>query len=234
MTTNIIETSKSIDMKKLAPVFIALLLLMAFVSVSKAQSKIYNPELPKSLVFQWKIVSENVHPSWKNESFTISRTDAGLTIFYGTYSSLAEAMGNMPKLPKNVGVEKVTLIPFFNQESISTADAFALMGNKIWFDITGIPEEDAVSFTVYFDTYITPISRHSVKDIEEVLSFEILPNRTFAYSAGTFNSLDEAETFRDSLQDKGYDYAEVNKFLNGQKLAMNDLEEIFAYATSGY
>ena len=67
-----------------------------------------------------------------------------------------------------------------------------------------------------------------------MLSFEILPNRTFAYSAGTFNSLDEAETFRDSLQDKGYDYAEVNKFLNGQKLAMNDLEEIFAYATSGY
>jgi hypothetical protein len=145
-------------------------------------------------------------------------------IYYGAFKTLFDAMSQIPTLPENVKVADVSLVPFFNQISISAADAFVLMGNKNWFDMTGTQEEEAVSFTVYFDTYLTPISPYSVNNIKQQLSFEILPNRTFAYSAGEFRSLEEAEQFRSKLVSMGYEYAEVNKELN----------EIYAYANHGW
>lgn len=221
-------------MKKLAPVFIMLIILIAFVSAVSAQSRIHNPDLPKGLVFQWRIVTESVHPTWSNEDFTINRTENGLVIYFGAFTTLFDAMSNIPTLPEGVQVADVSLVPFFNQISISAADAFVLMGNKNWFDMTGTQEEDAVSFTVYFDTYLTPISPYSVKNIEAQLSFEILPNRTFAYSAGEFRNLEEAEQFRSKLVSMGYEYAEVNKYLNGQKVALAELNEIYAFASYGW
>lgn len=221
-------------MKKLAPVFIALLSLMFIISAASAQSKVFNPELPKGLVFQWRIITESVNSDWLNEDFTISRTNQGLVVYYGEYKSLATAMAQMPALPEGVEAKDVSLVPFFNQTSITAADAFILMGDRTWYDANNLEMPDAVSFTVYFETYVTPISKYSVKGIIEDLSFEILPNRAFAYSAGEFDNLEEAESYREELQSKGYKFAEVNKFLNGQKVAMNELEEIYAYATMGF
>ena len=221
-------------MKKLAPVFIAFIVLFFTISIVSAQTKISNPELPKGLVFQWRIVTETVNSDWSNEDFTISRTSKGLVVYYGEFKSLATAMAKLPILPEGVDIKDVSLVPFFNQTSISTADAFTLMGDRTWFDANNVQMEDAVSFTVYFDTFITPVSPYKLEEIEEELSFEILPNRTFAYSAGEFRTLQEAEAYQDKLRDLGYEYAEVNKYLNGQKVAMNELEEIYAYAAMGF
>lgn len=227
-------TLKSNVMKKLIPVFIALFTLLLFVSAVNAQSKIHNPELPKGLVFQWRIVTETVNSSWSNDDFTIRRTTDGLVIFYGEYKDLASAMAGLPELPEDTEVKDVSLIPFFNQKSISASDAFTLMGDRTWFDANNEEMEDAVSFTVYFETFVTPISSHSIEDIDEALSFEILPNRTFAYSAGEFKTLEEAEEYEAELKSMGYESAQVNKFLNGQKVAMHELEEIYAYAYMGF
>lgn len=216
-------------MKNLAPVFIMLIILIAFVSAVSAQSKIYNPNLDKGLVFQWRIETETAHPNWKNQDFTVLRGSEGMVIYYGNFRSMASALEGVPALPEGVSTDQVTLVPFFNRKSISTTDALALMGNLNWFDVHHIEIKEAVSFTVYFDTFLNPISPHSVNEIKEDLSFEILPNRTFAYSAGHFNTLQEAETYRNNLVKMGYEYAEVNKYLNGEKVAMHELEEIFAY-----
>jgi hypothetical protein len=194
-------------MKKLAPVFIALIVLFFMISAVNAQNKISNPELPKGLVFQWRIVTETVNSDWSNEDFTISRTSKGLVVYYGEFKSLAAAMAELPTLPEGVDVKDVSLVPFFNQTSISTADAFTLMGDRTWFDANNVQMEVAASFTVYFDTFITPISPYKFDDIEEELSFEILPNRTFAYSAGEFRSLKDAEVYQEELRELGYEYA---------------------------
>ena len=179
-------------------------------------------------------MTETVNSDWSNEDFTISRTSKGLVVYYGEFKSLAAAMAELPTLPEGGDIKDVSLVPFFNQTSISTADAFTLMGDRTWFDANNVQMEDAVSFTVYFDTFITPISPYKFDDIEEELSFEILPNRTFAYSAGEFRSLEDAEAYQEELRELGYEYAEVNKYLNGQKVALNELEEIYAYAAMGF
>ncbi|MDA7836570.1 hypothetical protein N9A49_04090 [Salibacteraceae bacterium] len=56
-----------------------------------------------------------------------------------------------------------------------------------------------------------------------------MPNYHYAYSAGLFSSMDKAESYAQELQSGGYPYAEVNKYLNGQKVAMLDEQEIYAY-----
>ena len=216
-------------MKKLLPIAIALLSLLAIVSALNAQSKVFNPNLEKGLVFQWKIVSNEVHYGWNNQDFTIRRSAEGLVIYYGAYESMGAAMAAMPSLPENSNVKSVSLVPFFNQVSITAADAFALMGNRNWYDLTGQQMEEAVSFTVYFDTFISPKSKYALPEIKEPLSFEIMSNHVFAYSAGEFDTLEEANAYKDELKSYGYDYAEVNRFLNGQKVALHELEEIFAY-----
>lgn len=220
-------------MKTLAPVIITLIAIIALVTCVSAQSRIHNPDLPKGLVFQWRIATESVHASWSNEDFTVSRDTEGLIIYYGAFRTLAQAMDNLPILPAGVGVSDVKLIPFFNQVSISAADAFVLLGDRTWYDANMQTVEDAVSFTVYFETYAQPISPNDVAHIGEELSFEIMPNRTFAYSAGTFDQLEEAEAFREKLRKMGYELAEVSKYLNGQKVAHHEVEELFAYV-SGY
>ncbi|MEZ4720380.1 MAG: hypothetical protein R2813_00715 [Flavobacteriales bacterium] len=217
-------------MKNLLPIVVALIMLMVFAAVVPAQTRIHNPNLPKSLVFQWKIQCNAVHSDWRNSDFTISRGADGLIVYYGTYRTIGEAMENVPSLPEGVSTTQVSLVPFFNQYSISAADAFALAGNRNYFEMNGEKVEKAVSFTVYFGTYDQPMSIKSSPVSTEYLSFEVLPNRTFAYAAGQFNELNEAEAYVDELRSRGFDRAEVMKYLNGQKLAMVELEQIFAYA----
>lgn len=220
-------------MKTLAPIFVVLIILMAFISAMNAQTqnRIYNPDLPQHLVFQWRIETDAVHPQWNNNDFTITRSSEGMVVFYGTYQSLAHALASVPALPQNVNTENVSLVPFFNQRSITAADAFALMGS---FNNAYAMEENAVSFSVYFQTFETVVHSTAVPQIEEELSFEIQPNYSFAYSAGEFESLEAAENYKNQLVNNGYPGAEVNKYLNGQKVAMLELEEIFAYVDWNY
>lgn len=89
-------------MKALAPVFFVLILLLALVSAVSAQNKIHNPELPKHLVFQWRIETQQVQGSWSNDDFSIVRTEDDLVVYYGEYRSLEDALANLPKLPKSV------------------------------------------------------------------------------------------------------------------------------------
>lgn len=216
-------------MKALAPVFFVLILLLALVSAVSAQNKIHNPELPKHLVFQWRIETQQVHGSWSNDDFSIVRTGDELVVFYGEYRSLEDALANVPKLPKSVKKSSVSLVPFFNQRSITAQDAFVLLGNHNDRDVSGDIYEEAVSFSVYFQTFETPQGHRLINEIDEILSFEVMPNYHYAYSAGLFGSLDQAEGYAKVLQEKGYPYAEVNKYLNGQKVAMLDEFQIYAY-----
>jgi len=216
-------------MKALAPVFFVLILLLALVSAVSAQNKIHNPELPKHLVFQWRIETQQIHGSWSNEDFSIARTEDKLVVYYGEYRSLEDALANVPKLPKSVKKSDVSLVPFFNQRSISAQDAFVLLGNHNDRDVSGDIYEEAVSFSVYFQTFETPQGHRLINEIDEILSFEVMPNYHYAYSAGLFGSLDQAEEYAKVLQQKGYPYAEVNKYLNGQKVAMLDEFQLYAY-----
>jgi len=69
-------------MKALAPVFLVLAILLAFVSAVSAQSKIYNSDLPQHLVFQWQIQTDQVGGNWKNEDFSVSRGNEGLVVLW--------------------------------------------------------------------------------------------------------------------------------------------------------
>lgn len=217
-------------MRNLAPVIIVMIAILAFVTVVNGQSKVHNPNLPSHLVFQWKIKTSEVHASWKNDDFYVVRGNEGLEIFYGQYRTLDQALSSLPELPEGVSKSDVSLIPFFNRYSVSPLMAFTLMGNLNEFDRLGIEiERESVSFTVYFETFDQPKSMSSLETIDEELSFEITANYKFAYSAGVFRSVDEAQVYASYLKDHGYPYAEVNKYLNGQKVAMVDEEQIYAY-----
>jgi len=217
-------------MKALAPVFFVLILILALVSAVSAQNKIHNPELPKHLVFQWRIETQQVHGTWNNDDFSIVRSEDDLVVYYGQYRSLEDALASLPKLPKSVRKSDVSLVPFFNQRSSSAQDAFVLLGNHNDRDVNGDIYEEAVSFSVYFETFETPQGHRLVNEIDEVISFEVMPNYHYAYSVGLFGSLDQAESYAEEMQAKGYPFAEVNKYLNGQKVAMLDEFQLYAYA----
>lgn len=217
-------------MKTLAPVFFVLILLLALVSAVSAQSRIHNPELPVNLVFQWRVPIDQVHESWKNEDFFITRGDEGMVVYYGMYQSLEEAMANAPSLPQSAGDVKMTLVPFFNQRSISVGDALALLGDRTYRDVHLLTDDGpAVSFTVYFETFEAPQGRALLEHIGEALSFEVMPNYNYAYSAGAFKQLDEASEYAEVLRSKGYMLAEVNKYLNGKKVAMLEEQRLMAF-----
>ncbi|MBT3646794.1 MAG: hypothetical protein HN542_00980 [Flavobacteriales bacterium] len=217
-------------MKNIAPVIIVMIAILAFVSVVNAQTKVYNPNLPTHLVFQWKIKTDEVHASWNNDDMYVTRGPNGLEIFYGQYRTLDQALSSLPELPEGVNRSDVSLMPFFNRSSVSPVMAFALLGNLNEFDRLGMEiERESVSFTVYFETFDQPTSMSSFEVIEEELSFEITSNYNFAYSAGVFRSVDEAKVYAEFLRSRGYQYAEVNKYLNGQKVAMVDEEQFYAY-----
>lgn len=219
-------------MKALAPVFLVLVLLLAMVSAISAQNRIHNPELPQHLVFQWQIHTEQVDGSWSNSDFSVSRDANGLVVYYGMYRTLEAALEGMPALPEGVSNADVSLIPFFNQKSISGEDALALLGNLNDRDIDpDYLEEEAVSFTVYFATFDQPQGRKILEAIDGALSFEVLPNYQFAYSAGLFGSLDDAELYVNDLRNKGFVEAQVNKFLNGQRVAMVVEQELYAFVS---
>jgi len=207
-------------MKNLAPYWVMILLLITFVSLASAQTY-HNPDLPNHLVFQWKIESETVPASWNNDDFSIVRSKKGnLTIFYGVYRTLEEALSHVPDLPNSVERSKVSLVPFFNRKSISQVMAFALLANQNELDKIGLKrDKEAVSFTVYFKTYDQPQSRSSIGGVDEDLSFEILPDYSFAYAAGQFETVDEAEVYATYLQSIGYIEAKVNKYVNGRRMA---------------
>ena len=217
-------------MKNIAPVIIVMIAILAFVSVVNAQTKVYNPNLPTHLVFQWKIKTDEVHASWNNDDMYVTRGPNGLEIFYGQYRTLDQALSSLPELPEGVNRSDVSLMPFFNRSSVSPVMAFALLGNLNEFDRLGMEiERESVSFTVYFETFDQPTSMSSFEVIEEELSFEITSNYNFAYSAGVFRSIDEAKVYAEFLRSRGYPYAEVNKYLNGQKVAMIDEGQFYAY-----
>ena len=170
--------------------------ILAFVSVVNAQTKVYNPNLPTHLVFQWKIKTDEVHASWNNDDMYVTRGPNGLEIFYGQYRTLDQALSSLPELPEGVNRSDVSLMPFFNRSSVSPVMAFALLGNLNEFDRLGMEiERESVSFTVYFETFDQPTSMSSFEVIEEELSFEITSNYNFAYSAGVFRSVDEAKVY---------------------------------------
>lgn len=217
-------------MKALAPVFLVLALILAMVSVVSAQSRIHNPDLPQHLVFQWQIKTQQVDGSWKNEDFSMVRDADGLMVYYGMYRSLEEALADLPKLPDSVHKKDVSLIPFFNQRSISASDALALLGNLNERDVNPDAwEEEAVSFTVYFATFDQPQGRSMLSMVDEALSFEVLPNYQFAYSAGLFGNLEKAEAYASKLRADGFVEAQVNKYLNGQRVAMHVEQELYAF-----
>lgn len=212
-------------MKNLAPVFVALITLMAFISALSAQTRIYNPDLPQHLVFQWRIETNTVQSNWKNSDFTIHRDADNMVVYYGTYSSLESALVNRPE---NVPANTMRLVPFFNQRSITAADALTLLGNRNESD-QGQIQNEAVSFTVFFGTFDNLLDESNLATIKGDLSFEVQPNRTLAYSAGNFNTLEDAMAYETELKAAGFEFAEVNKYLNGQKIAGIELNEVYAY-----
>jgi hypothetical protein len=217
-------------MKALAPVFVVLALLLAFVSAVTAQQRIHNPELPQHLIFQWQIRTDQVDASWSNSDFSMVRDNDGLVVYFGMYRTLEEALDGLPKLPRGVKKSDVSLIPFFNQRSISSEDALVLLGNLNERDVHPESyEEEAVSFTVYYATFDAPQGRSIMEQVDEVLSFEVLPNYHFAYSAGQFRTLEQAQDYAEILVAEGYDGASVNKFLNGQRVAFFDESQLNAF-----
>ncbi|MEX2597771.1 MAG: hypothetical protein WEC59_12665 [Salibacteraceae bacterium] len=218
-------------MKKLIPVAISLLMLLAAVSVLSAQEKVQNPELPQNLVFQWKIKTDQVNANWKNEDFSIIRNKDGMKVYYGVYFNLEDALSNVPELPKGIDEDDLTLVPFFNQWSITSEDALTLLSDQTPFDVGVRDEEDrlAVTFTVYLETFEKPQAERLNNALDQPLSFEVLPNYNFAYSAGMFQTMNEAEQYAVFMRESGYPFAEVNKYLNGEKLAIRDENQIERY-----
>lgn len=211
-------------MRNLAPVALMLMLILTFITVVSAQEKIKNPDLPQCLVFQWKLKTNQVDASWKNDEFFITRGTEGMVVYYGTYYNIASALSAIPSLPNGVKRSDLELVPFFNQVSIRTEDALMLLSDRTPFDAGQLDHADleTVSFTVYFATYDTPKGRELMKDINEPLSFEVSSGQQYAYSAGLFNDLSEAEAYAAQLREAGYSAASVNKYLNGEKLAVQD------------
>ena len=80
--------------------------------------------------------------------------------YYGKYRTLEEELEGLPELPEGVEENDVSLIPFFNQRSISSEDALVLLGNLNDRDVNpDLVELEAVSFTVYFGTFEQPQGR---------------------------------------------------------------------------
>jgi hypothetical protein len=218
-------------MKNLAPVALMLVLLLAFVSFVSAQDRVKNPDLPQCLVFQWKITTDQVASTWKNDDFFITRDQEGMQVYYGAYFNIADALNNIPKLPEGIDAADLMLVPFFNQVSIRPEDALMLLSDRTPFE-TGQRDPSAlenISFTVYFATFDSPRGRSLMANIEEPLSFEVSARQAYAYSAGLFSDLSSAEQYANHLRSMGYPNAQVNKYLNGEKLAMNDLDLLGSY-----
>jgi len=218
-------------MKNLAPIALMLFLLLAFVFAITAQERIKNPELPQSLVFQWKINTPEVHSSWSNESFSVMRDGEELLVLYGTYFNLADALDHVPVLPDGVDRDDVTLVPFFNRVSIRPEDALMLLSDRTAFDVGLRDEEEmqALAFTVYFATFDEPRGRALISELDQPLSFEVMPNYSYAYSAGLFTTKGEAEAYAEELRSKGNADASIKKYLNGSKLAVRDEVELEQY-----
>lgn len=135
--------------------------------------------------------------------------------YYGKYRTLEEALEGLPELPEGVEENDVSLIPFFNQRSISSEDALVLLGNLIDRDVNpDLVELEAVSFTVYFGTFEQPQGRSLMEK---------------GRPAFGFRSLDKAEEYAEDLRTQGWDGAEVNKFLNGERVAMLVEQELYAF-----
>lgn len=155
----------------------------------------------------------------------------GMQVYYGAYFYIADALSSIPQLPEGVSETELELVPFFNQVSILPEDALMLLSDRTPFE-TGQrdPSElENISFTVYFATYEEPRGRDLVNDIDQPLSFGVSSQQAYAYSAGLFSSLLDAEADANELRSLGYAEAAVNKYLNGEKLASNDVDLFGAY-----
>lgn len=216
-------------MRKLVPVFIAFLLLIASVAIVNAQTSIHNIDLPKTLVFQWKINAEAVHPSWKNEDFSITRDDAGLTILYGTYVSLEDALLHAPQLPENA--EKATLLAFVNQRSILLDEALLQCYPKqiISTHYSNPKEEFLVRFAVDLGEFSEPIVEENLPLEVAELGFQVTSDRKLAYSTAKYWAEQEAFEISEKLKKLGFEQAKISAYLHDTRLAANELEEIYAY-----
>ena len=216
-------------MKRIIPILLALASLMLAATIANAQQRVYNPHLPEHLVFQWKFSADQVDPSWSNDQFSAIRTAKGINVFYGAYATLEEALADAENIQKHSN-GTVELVPFFNQRSIGTADALALLGNHNHKD-QGLAEagSEVVSFTVYFGTYEHLLSKSELEGFAGELSFEVNPNHTFAYAWGNFDTRSEADEAMAHTIELGFESAKVQQYLNGQKVAMVDMEELYAY-----
>ncbi|GAB4375175.1 MAG: hypothetical protein Kow0075_01370 [Salibacteraceae bacterium] len=215
-------------MKKLIPVIVALIAMLIFISSLSARQKprIYNPELPKGLVFQWEIRCTAVPSGWSNESFSAVRGEEGLTVYYGAYSSLEEALYHRP-VHTEPGAQ-YSLIPFFNQRSISTEDALILLSDRTAIDVGIRPQTEVISFSVYLGTFDSTMDAGRLGLADVAIGFEVLPNRTLAYAAGNFvNETDAVDMFTE-LQSRFPD-AHVVQFVNGRRMACAEREELNAY-----
>lgn len=216
-------------MRKLAPVFIAFLLLIASVAIVNAQTSIHNIDLPRTLVFQWKINAEAVHPSWKNEDFSITRDDAGLTILYGTYVSLEDALLHAPQLPEDA--EKATLLAFVNQRSILLDEALLQCYPKqsISSGYNNPKDEFAVQFAVDLGEFSEPISAETLPAEVTELGFQVTKDRKLAYTTEMYWAEQEAFEISEKLKNLGFEQAKISAYLHDTRLAANELEEIYAY-----
>ncbi len=216
-------------MKKLLPVVIALILLIVANVLVVAQDRVYNPNLPNHLVFQWRFAASQVNPSWANESFSTVRTSEGLQVYFGVYDNLESALAAAEQV-QLYSKGAVELVPFFNQRSIATEDAMALLGNLNAVD-QGLAElsSEVVSYTVYFGTYDRLLSDSEIEGIDGTLSFEVNSDYTFSYAWGDFAAREDAEEAVLRMQALGFEEAAVNHYLNGERVAMAEMNEIYAY-----
>lgn len=213
-----------------------LIILLAFVTAVSAQHTIKNPDLPKCLVFQWQIKTDQVAAGWSNKDFFITRDQEGMVVYYGVYYDIAQALSAIPDLPRGIKRSNIQLVAFFNQQSIDPDDALILLSDQTAFDVglRSIEEKQAISFTVYFATYDQPQGMKLINQFDAPLSFEVLPNYNYAYSAGSFSQLEQAQAFAEEMRSAGYTEARVNKYLNGERLAYEDealLEQFIAFAS---
>lgn len=217
-------------MKKFVPIVIALSIALLAVTITNAQNQIENPNLPKSLVFQWKFKADQVNSKWKNDDFSVTRLSDGIQVFYGTYTSLEAALADADEIEK-VATGDIELIPFFNQKSISAADALTLLSNYNQAEEKGEPISTEVhSYAIYFGTFDQIQDPDQMKDFGDEFCFTVNPNYTFSYAWGTFSSEEDAKVALDKTKALGFEGAEIQQYVNGQEIAMLEMHEIYAYA----
>lgn len=207
-------------MKSLIPVAIALLALMFAISSVGAQTVVHNPALPNHLVFQWRIVCAEVHPSWSNDAFFAHRTGDQLVVYVGVYHSLEQALAQVPTAPEGTSAAAFSLIPFFHRKAISAADALALLQWQSSGDPADNQPAESVSYAVLVGHFQKIMTAAELGIHQSELSFVVNSDRSLSYCSGLFKSHEEASEHCEWLKAEGYAGAEPVRFVNGNAYAV--------------